>query len=363
MIRKLKANKITLLNRISASQYYSALSCPYKLVLANSFGHQPLLPVNVNAYFGSIIHKMIELISKGEINDEQKFSENWTALINKKEKELIENGLVSITPLKYFVTDFALKKNQVKALLQKRKVKFGPNQMPSLAKYYPEKRLENKDGTIVGIADLIIENDEGITILDFKTGKIYSEAIDECGVIEHVIKKEYEMQLKLYAHLYFLITNKYPAKLFLVTLSNDFIEVEFESSECEKNYSEALVFLSNINISIDKGTFAEIAKPSIENCKYCSYRPACEFYSRWLPGNFENTSDLTGILDKITQFNNGSFGLQLNLNDKQVLVNGFTNNSDNNFKDFLNKEITLYSLKKTRQSLNATANSYTIVYE
>src|ERR1700733_14691652 len=98
MIRKLIANKITCLSRISASQYYSALSCPYKLVLASSFGHQPLLPVNANAYFGSIIHKMIELISTGIINDEQKFSENWTDLINKKEKELKEKGLVSITP-------------------------------------------------------------------------------------------------------------------------------------------------------------------------------------------------------------------------------------------------------------------------
>ena len=90
MIRKLNNYKITNLNRISVSQYNSAIACPYKLVLANSYGYQPLLPLNTNAYFGSIVHKMIELISKGIINDEQIFSKKWDDLINKKEEELKE---------------------------------------------------------------------------------------------------------------------------------------------------------------------------------------------------------------------------------------------------------------------------------
>ena len=121
MIQKLTDHKIKNLNRISPSQYYSAISCPYKLVLANSFGYHHLLPLNANAHFGSIIHKMIELISRGIINDDQTFSANWAELVSKKEEELKDGGLSSIIPLKYFVTDFALKKNQVKNVLQKRK--------------------------------------------------------------------------------------------------------------------------------------------------------------------------------------------------------------------------------------------------
>ena len=123
MILKLNENKLKLLNSISPSQYYSATSCPYKLVLGNSYGYQPLLPLNANAHFGTIIHKMIELISKGIINNEQIFNENWIDLINKKENELGNKGLVNITPLKYFVTDFALKKNQIKTILLKKQEK------------------------------------------------------------------------------------------------------------------------------------------------------------------------------------------------------------------------------------------------
>ena len=332
-------------------------------MLANSFGYQPLLPFNANAHFGSIIHKMIELISKGVISDDQTFSENWIGLVNKKERELVEIGLAGITPLKYFVTDFALKKNQLKSILYKKQEKFSTIQKPSSTKFYPEKRLENSDKSITGIADLIIENDFEATILDFKTGKIYSDAVDESGVTEQVLKKEYEVQLKLYAHLYFIMNGKYPKALFLVTLGNDFINVEFENSECEKIYLEALGFLSTTNIFIEKNDVKSIAKPSVENCKYCSYRPACDFYSNWLISNFEVANDLFGVVEKVNQFNNNTIGLQLLIINKQVLINGLPIEGKKGFESLIGKKVVLYNLKKTKQSLNASANKFTVVYE
>ena len=363
MILKLTEHKIKNLNHISPSQYYSAISCPYKLVLANSFGYQPLLPLNANAHFGSIAHKMIELISKEIINDEQTFSEKWIDLINKKEEELKGKGLAGITPLKYFVTDFALKKNQIKNILQKRLEKISPSIKASSSKFYPEKRLENLDKSITGIADLIIENDSGTTILDFKTGKIYSDAIDESGITEQVLKKDYEVQLKLYAHLYFLMNGKYPKALFIVTLSNDFIEVEFENYDCEIIYSEVLDFLATTNSFISKDDMKSIAKPSIENCKYCSYRPACSFYKKWLPINFEAVNDLFGTIEKVNRFSNDTLGLQLQTHEKQILINGLLMEDKKAFESNIGKHVTLYNLKKTRQSLNATANNLTVVYE
>jgi hypothetical protein len=363
MIHKLIHHKIKNLNCISPSQYHSAISCPYKLVLANSFGYQPLLPLNANAHFGSIIHKMIELISKGVINDEQTFSDNWIDLISKKEEELKEKGLVSITPLKYFVSEFALKKNQIKIILNKRQEKINHSSKTSSNKFYPEKRIENSDKSISGIADLIIENDSGATILDFKTGKIYSDAIDENGITGQVVKREYEVQLKLYSHLYYLMNRKYPKALFIVTLSNDFIEVEFENSDCEKIYSEALNFLASTNSFISKDDMKSIAKPSVENCKYCSYRPACSFYSNWLTTNFEAVNDIFGTIEKVNQFSNDTLGLQLQTEGKQVLINGLPVEKKKDFESLIGKNVALYNLKKTRQSLNATAINTTVIYE
>ena len=363
MIQKLSDYKIKTLNRISPSQYHSANSCPYKLVLANSFGYQTLLPLNANAHFGSVIHKMVELISKGIINSEQTFSENWAELIHKKEEELKVKGLQNITPLKYFVSDFALKKNQIKTILKKKQERLNQASNSSTSKYYPEKRLENSEKSIIGIADLIIENDFGTTILDFKTGKIFSDAIDESGATEQVIRTEYEVQLKLYAHLYFLMTGKYPKYLFIVTLSNDFIRVEFQNSDCEKIYSEALDFLASTNSCITKDNLDSIANPSTDNCKYCSYRPACKFYSKWLTVNFDTVNDLFGLIKNVNQFGNNTMGLQLQIQDKQVLINGLPIEKKSDFESLIGKNVIFYNLKKSRQSLNATANSFTVVYE
>ena len=49
-------------------------NCPYKSLLAEAFNKKPLLPISPNAYFGTVVHKMIELISKGLIRNEIEFN-------------------------------------------------------------------------------------------------------------------------------------------------------------------------------------------------------------------------------------------------------------------------------------------------
>ena len=51
--------------RISSSQFYSMKNCAYKSLLAEAFDRKPLLPLSPNAYFGTVLHKMLELIAKG----------------------------------------------------------------------------------------------------------------------------------------------------------------------------------------------------------------------------------------------------------------------------------------------------------
>jgi hypothetical protein len=363
MIQTLKALKIRPINRISPSQCYSAFNCPYKLVLANSFGFDPILPMNSNAHFGNIMHKMIELISKGVIIDEQSFSDNWRDLINKKENELKNKGLSNLTPLKYFVTDFALKKNQLRNILQSKKDKIDKGQRKTTSSYYPEMKLTNLDNTITGIADLVIKNGNSVIIIDFKTGNIYTDSIDEYGSIERIIKREYETQLKLYAHLYYLMHGVYPSSLFLVTLDNDFIDIPFTKKDCESIYQEAVAFLSTINNFIKNDQFDGIAKPSEENCKYCAYRPACIYFSSWLITNYQQVNDLTGILKSVTLFNNNSLGLQLQVDSNEILISELPGGQKQGFENLLNKKVTLYNVRKSKQSLNATANNFTIVYE
>lgn len=88
----------------------------------------------------------------------------------------------------------------------------------------------------------------------------------------------------------------------------------------------------------------------------------CSF-SNWLTLNFEAVNDLFGRVEKVNQFSNDTLGLQLQTQDKQVLINGLPIGKKIDFESLLGKNVILYNLKKTKQSLNATANSFTVVYE
>ena len=71
-----KVDKIVFkkISRISPSQFYSMNNCAYKSLLAEAFGKKPLLPVSPNAYFGTVLHRMLELIVKGVIKNETDFN-------------------------------------------------------------------------------------------------------------------------------------------------------------------------------------------------------------------------------------------------------------------------------------------------
>ena len=70
-VGKIEYKKI---QRISPSQFYSMKNCAYKSLLAEAMNKKPLLPVSANAYFGTVLHKILELISKGSIRSEEDFN-------------------------------------------------------------------------------------------------------------------------------------------------------------------------------------------------------------------------------------------------------------------------------------------------
>ena len=69
-VGKIEYKKI---QRISPSQFYSMKNCAYKSILAEAFRKKPLLPFSPNAYFGTVLHKMLELISMCALKNEDDF--------------------------------------------------------------------------------------------------------------------------------------------------------------------------------------------------------------------------------------------------------------------------------------------------
>lgn len=304
------------ITRISPSHFYAMVRCPYKIVLAEAFEKRSLMPLSPNAYIGSVVHKIMEKIAKRQLT-EGTFNEVWENEIKLKEDELKQEGITYCIPLKSHVPNIGLKKILLKKQLKSSpKIFINKNQK---IEFLSEKWLQNEDGTIAGMADLITKNFNSISISDFKTGKITYNMVNERGEMISLIKEEFEYQLKLYAQLYFINYGVYPNNLYIVDLNNNSTRIDFTFEECQRLYEQARDLLLEVNSNIHKRQFDTLANCSVSNCKYCLYRPACDFYHSWLPTNL-STNDILGELVELKRFLNGNVNATLYINGKLVSI-------------------------------------------
>jgi len=116
---------------------------------------------------------------------------------------------------------------------------------------------------VMGRYDLVVATDEGITILDFKTGDVSTEAKAQK-------RAEESLQLAIYALAHFRITGKLPTR----------VELRFLESDLVGGFAptEALALATEITIAdvadrISRGQFE--ATPSHGACRPCPFRDVC----------------------------------------------------------------------------------------
>ncbi len=345
------------IKRISPSQFYSIKNCAYKSLLAEAFDNKPLLPFSPNAYFGTVLHKMLELISKGIVKSEEDFNVEFDKQVKALEEDLKQKGFGFFVPLKVKLKNFGLKKIQLKKHLRNESQKITSY---GNAKFHSEKWLESQDKFIGGTVDLVIENENEIEILDFKTGSIKQDLLDDEGEIYSDVKNEYKEQLKLYAYLYFENTNKFPTALSLVDLAKQKFPVEFSEQECKSLFDEAKSLLKSTNDCITTKSFS--ANPKEENCKYCLYRPACSFFQKKLETDF-SFNDVIGEIKDVKKFQNGNVSLFLQNRGKNLIIRNFASEKFYELNNNRNKKISVYNVRKEATEFAYSAADTTIIYE
>jgi CRISPR/Cas system-associated exonuclease Cas4 (RecB family) len=345
------------ISRISPSQFNSMKNCAYKSLLAEAMNKKPLLPFSANAYYGTVLHKILELISKGAIINDDDFNSVFQQQVKLMEEKLLIEGYNFLVPLQKKVKDFVMKK----ILLREHLKNVYKNQTgTSSINCYSEKWVESKDKLIGGKIDLVIEIGQKTEILDFKTGAMTQDVLDDDGEVSSEIKVEYKDQLKLYAYLYFENTGKYPTHLSLVDLTKQKLTIDFSENECRDIYEEAKSLLSSINNYVDKGIFR--ANPTEGNCKFCLYRPACSFYLKHIEAS-NSFNDITGTIKNVVKYQNGNVSVDLESGGKKITVSNFPSEKFDEFNNSRNKKINVFNLKKEAREFFYSAIKTTIVYE
>ncbi|SDC16011.1 PD-(D/E)XK nuclease family protein [Niabella drilacis] len=357
MINKIGDINFKEIKRISPGQFYSMKNCAYKSLLAEAFDKKPLLPLSASAYFGTVLHNMLELMVKGIVESEDDFNAEFEKQIKTLEDDLQNKGFGFFVPLKIKLKNFGLKKIQLKKHLRSKPEK---PIISSDVRFDSEKWFESQDKLIGGKVDLIIENGNNIEIIDFKTGAIAQDCLDDEGAILSDVKNEYKEQLKLYAYLYFENTKKFPTSLSLVDLAKQKFSVEFSEEECKAIFDEAKNLLKTTNDCVNTKSFSAI--PEEENCRYCLYRPACSFFQEKLETDF-TYNDVAGKINDVRKFQNGNVSVFLQNGEQRLTIKNFSGEKFDALNNVKNKRISIYNLRKEAIDFVYAATSTTVIYE
>lgn len=357
MIHKIENIEYKKIKRISPSQFYSMKNCAYKSLLAEAFDKKPLLPVSPNAYFGIVLHKILELVTKGVIRNEHEFNTHFEEQVMFIESKLAEQGYDFLVPLQNNVKDFGLKKVLIKKHIRNFPEK---SDVVSDVSFQSEKWFESKDKFIGGKIDLVIEHDAEVEIIDFKTGAITEDKLDDDGEVFTEVKYAYQEQLKLYAYLYFETMGKFPKRLSIVDVAKQKFSIDFSQQECGELFEEAKELLIATNDSIANGEYN--AKPSETNCRYCLYRPTCTFFLQHLEQGAEY-NDVSGLVKNVIRYHNGNVSIDIENDKNKLIISNFPSAMFDELNEMKNKRINVFNLRKEGIDNAYSFTKTTQVYE
>jgi CRISPR/Cas system-associated exonuclease Cas4 (RecB family) len=317
MVNTLHQLSIVPLKKISPTTFYKLQECKLNGILTEN--HFPaLLPISPSARIGNVIHKLLNLASQGTIRDNAELDELWGRLVYRTETRMLQNQLEAhLVPLELSARNFEVKK--IMAFKNVRN-NFGKNMANNSIRRQSEKWLQNDEGTIVGIADIINETNGYVEIVDIKTGFITEQTENGAAV-----KSDYKLQLKMYAALYFLSKGCWPDKLIIEGLNNQRHEIPFEHNECLGIIDDAVKVLNEINYKIEnESQIEDFANPSIESCKFCVYRPSCKSYWKKHDPFEGGSADFCGELKNKILLGNGYHKIILAYKDREISIRGLS---------------------------------------
>jgi hypothetical protein len=295
------------------------------------------LPGAPGRRLGTVIHRLFEEAERGQLVGEAAIAARFDTLAAAADAEMRRSWLErSSAPLAASVADYA--QHRRLALATAAELSAGALAAPAVAAAArrrtsgAEVKLVARGGRVAGRADRILDTSNGAVIQDAKTGRVFEPAPD--GSLQ--LKQAYVTQLLLYAAMYAedleVSGGAWPARLELVPSGSDPVPVPFDPTECEKLLDEAEDALARLNKVISQpGSRRKrellLARPSVEACRWCPYRPACDAYLGTASGRADQEDwprDLWGIVTDLRRLGNGTVSMTVDAKGQPTRVRGLS---------------------------------------
>ena len=365
--------------RMSPSRYTAMHACLLREVWSAS-GNEPLLPSSPLAELGSVIHRLLEVAGRGQLDGGQNGSVNatWGGLISQAEKRMALSALRQHqVPLSRSIPDFEVRK--LRACRRAAEIAHDAFRADdSRSKQSPQPTgfelwVESDDGQVGGYIDRVTMTKKGVVLSDYKSGSVLESGIDgDPGEL----KRAYKVQLKLYAALYRLKYGAWPIRLEVVPLQGNPIEVVFDPEDAEHLLAEAIAFLHSANeriVQVKNGSAVStvLASPRAMHCRFCLFRPACRAY--WIAKRQESEGrwpvDVLGIIKEMTRLRNGKVCMRVTEADSPasscITVRNLTDCANRHpllHNTSAGTQVAIYGLKYDYRSDDYAETQNTVIY-
>lgn len=244
--------------------------CAYQVllqkVLSTFNNHAYFLPSHRNTILGTIIHKIYELTSKGQLSTSTEMMKKWEQLVDEKKKELINSYPTLQNPK---INDYDKRNKAIRYAnsLQPKRSNLLLESMNITT--MSEKTLSCEDIGLYGVVDKMIVDSGHIDIIDYKSGGV----VDEDGNV----KTEYVIQLHLYAAMCEHLSLGDIHSLKLIDIDGRVCDIPYDkdlSLGLVKDVADKIV---SLNKAIKARQFNELIKPETGRCSNCSCRHICKY--------------------------------------------------------------------------------------
>ncbi len=293
---------------------------------------------STTALLGTIVHRVLEKASSEnkDSGDLRAQAETiWDKTVEQMEEDLqtspLDRNLLPITRWKRY---FLLRERTIC-----RYIEIASSQGISETRVIAsERKFDSVRDGFIGKPDLILRRSNGLVIIDYKSGELSDDSENREEKIE-----SWQQQILFYASIIKEEFGEWPVDGEIRLLSKEVISIPINQQEVKAIAKEAQTLKENYNAKIASGVLhSELAQYSIDSCRFCEFKGACNTFWKENPQPIPGTDDygcLSGRVLKLTigKNNRGSIVIaseKLNGTSQEWEISNLSTEQFGNLKDF-----------------------------
>ena len=295
--------KLQSITKLSPTLFATLKQCPLRAGLQKAKAQQTTRS-SKTALLGTIAHRVLESAGKKISRDSKDLRTQaeviWDRVVIEVEKELQTSPLDKyLLPIRKWRKYFVLQQRTIRRCEEIASNR-GISETQVIAS---ERKFGSIKNGFTGKLDLILRRENGLVIIDYKSG----EFCDDSESSEEKIES-WQQQILFYASIIKEEFGEWPVDGEIRLLSKEVIPIPIDLQKVKAVAKEAQTLKENYNAKIGSGVLhSELAQYSIDSCRFCEFKGACNTFWKKNPQPIPGTDDygcLSGRVLKVTTAKN-----------------------------------------------------------